>query len=123
MCNTELTGRQTKYCSNKCKGRCTNNLHQSYKSQKARGAKRKKMLVEALGGRCQKCGYDKNYAVLSFHHKRPKNKRMKLTSREIANNKLELLYKEVKKCMLLCANCHLELHHPDYAVDQEWDDF
>lgn len=37
VCNTQLTGRQTLYCSNKCKNSVSNNKNQQYASQQARG--------------------------------------------------------------------------------------
>lgn len=62
------------------------------------------------GGICQSCGYNKNYAALIFHHS-DKNK-------DIGVNKLykapiDKIRKEAKKCKLMCANCHQDLHHPE----------
>jgi len=117
MCETELTGRQTKYCSNKCKMRSTNPKYQDYEKQKEKGRRRKRELIALLGGECQVCGYKKNFAVLSFHHRDAAQKTMKLSARELSNNRLEVLLNEVRKCDLLCANCHLELHNPTCTLE------
>lgn len=66
-----------------------------------------------VGSCCKVCGYDQCQQALELHHKNPKEKsfdisdaiyqKIKVTDREI---KIEL-----KKCVLLCANCHRELHY------------
>lgn len=112
ICNKKLTGRQTKYCSTKCKGKDTNNKFQSYQHQKERGTSRKKILVTSLGGKCEICGYNKNLAALCFHHKDPSDKSIELDMRALSNNSWETICQEANKCKLLCHNCHMEEHHP-----------
>lgn len=68
----------------------------------------KKHLIERAGGRCAQCGYDKCQAALQFHHLDPTQK--DFTISQNFNNDVEKLYIEVDKCVLLCANCHAELH-------------
>jgi hypothetical protein len=66
-------------------------------------------LVEAFGGRCGLCGYDRCIRNLVFHHLDPSAKDFAITSKRIpgwAN-----LIVEVRKCVMLCANCHGEVHH------------
>ena len=61
--------------------------------------------------KCCKCGYCKNYAALEFHHLDPKEKDFVWTKlRELSWVKIT---EELKKCVLLCANCHREEHWPD----------
>lgn len=69
-------------------------------------------MVQVLGGSCSKCGYKKNLAALEFHHIDPLVKEFKLDSRRISNTSEENIQKELRKCILLCANCHRELHNP-----------
>ena len=69
---------------------------------------RKKILIEQLGGKCQKCGYDKYQNVLDFHHIDPLNKKYSIGE---INNDFAMLLKEVKKCQLLCTRCHREIHY------------
>lgn len=100
---------RTQYCSVKCK----NAFNQSYAKQHARGVKRKKEFVNKCGGACSICGYNKNLSVLSFHHTDPSVKEFQLSTREMSNHSIEVLTKEFEKCVLVCANCHLEIHHPE----------
>lgn len=66
------------------------------------------MLKSMLGGRCVRCGYSKSMAALDFHHLDSSTKRFTLsTSLTRAWSELE---QEANKCVLLCANCHRELH-------------
>ena len=64
--------------------------------------------IKLLGGKCSICGYNKCVDALEFHHENPKNKEFKLG----AGNTMEWkdYKKEVSKCILLCSNCHKEIH-------------
>ena len=84
----------------------------SYPAQIQRGLKRKIQFIKELGGKCNKCGYNKNIANLCFHHIKPETKKLKLDMRHLSNNSEKTLRKELVKCILLCHNCHNELHHP-----------
>ena len=90
----------------------------TYTRQKERGIKRKLELVNYKGGKCEKCGYNKNIAALQFHHINPNEKEIKLDVRRISSTNMETLYKEVDKCILLCANCHAETHYEDMELSQ-----
>lgn len=77
--------------------------------------KRQKLLIKArnlLGGKCSNCGYNKCSAALEFHHISD-NKEFTIAGAKYSWNKLE---KEIKKCILLCSNCHRELHNPDHIL-------
>ena len=106
MCTKELVGKQSMYCSIKCK----NYVHQSYEAQKKRGLTRRLDFVQRLGGKCTKCGYSTNLAALSFHHLRDKS--FQLDARAFSNRKIEPILAEIDKCILLCNNCHAEIHNP-----------
>jgi len=69
----------------------------------------KKQCVEYLGGQCKICGYKKCYRALEFHHMNPAEKEMGISQ---ANTKyrFEQLKPELDKCVLLCKNCHAEVH-------------
>lgn len=43
----------------------------NYQQQKLRGLKRKYEVVQMRGGKCERCGYNKNLAALDFHHRDP----------------------------------------------------
>ena len=118
-CEKALTGRQTKFCSRKCRNQSTNFKHQNYQCQQERGRRRKVQLVNNAGGGCSECGYKKNLAALSFHHLDPKLKKFPLDLRQCSNRSMEALLAEAAKCILLCIRCHFELHHPDFEVGLE----
>ena len=116
VCQKKLSGRQKKFCSRECKNKYGNNLHQSYVAQQDRGRERKIELLTRFGGQCTKCGYDKNFAALEFHHIDPGSKSFQLDLRSLSNRKWSAIVEEGTKCTLLCSNCHAELHHPDCAL-------
>lgn len=72
-----------------------------------RRQKVKRTLIEEAGGACTRCGYDRCIDALCFHHLDPATK-----ERELSNWRYSLKRgrEEVKKCVLVCANCHAEIH-------------
>ena len=71
--------------------------------------KLKKDLVDYKGGKCEKCGYNKCVSALDFHHKDPNEKDFGLSSNGNTQS-WKKLTQEADKCLLLCSNCHRELH-------------
>lgn len=67
----------------------------------------KEKLVEYKGGKCEKCGYNKCITALEFHHINPEEKEFNIDGR----SSFEKSKKEVDKCILVCANCHREIHY------------
>lgn len=69
-------------------------------------------LKQARGGKCIKCGYNRCLKALEFHHVDPSQKDF-----TISNDHFKLLdaVQEAKKRILICSNCHKELH------DNLWD--
>jgi hypothetical protein len=80
-----------------------------YNSIKRTGNKLK--AVKYKGGKCDKCGYKKNLAALDFHHIDPNEKEENFQN-IIRRSKWEDIKKELDKCVLLCRNCHSEIHNP-----------
>lgn len=113
ICKKQLSGRQTKFCSIGCK----NISHQSYERQYARGVERKLILIKMFGGGCGSCGYKKNLAALHFHHIEADQKEHKLDMRQLSNRTWQAVLDEVAKCILLCANCHMEEHYPNLDIE------
>ena len=114
ICSKQLSGKQTKFCSIKCKQSDINHKHQNYKKQGERGYDRKMKLLEYKGCRCSKCGYDKNSSALCFHHL--SNKKFQIDIRHCSNTKWETLVQEADKCVVFCHNCHMETHHPEHNL-------
>lgn len=68
---------------------------------------RRAKLIELFGGACSRCGYDRCRAALEFHHEGPKA--FALNTREM-RRKWDDILAEAKKCVLVCSNCHKEIH-------------
>lgn len=111
--------RRKTFCSTVCKREFHNSYYQSYSRQKERGLTRKIEFIAAKGGGCQQCGYSRNYAALIFHHRKPSEKSFTLDQRNMANRSLEICLAELRKCDLLCANCHYEIENPKLMVDHK----
>ena len=73
--------------------------------------RRKANLIQVLGCKCTLCGYDKCVGALEFHHIEPENKSYQLSTGNCHSLKEDL--EEAKKCLLVCANCHREIHTTD----------
>lgn len=81
----------------------------SYQCVKIHRRKVKEELVNYKGGKCEVCGYDKCLNALEFHHLNPTQKDFTISNSNIYKN-LDKLKKELDKCILVCANCHREIH-------------
>lgn len=84
------------------------NKDEIYKRKKERIKKKREEFRILLGGKCSKCGYKKCFQALEFHHK--SGKKEEHLSLMIKNFSKQKSLKEIEKCILLCANCHRELH-------------
>jgi predicted transcriptional regulator len=84
------------------------------KSVTKRRQKIKQLSIEYKGGCCQKCGYNKCIAALEFHHLDPNEKDF-LISRKGYSISWERVKKELEKCILVCSNCHREIHE-EYRI-------
>jgi len=70
----------------------------------------KQKAIEYKGGKCQICGYDKCQSALEFHHINPLEKDGNDTGATKDSWMFERKKPELDKCVLLCANCHREVH-------------
>ena len=59
--------------------------------------------------KCSKCGYEKCFEAIDFHHKDPKSKESAI-SYIIQRRLTPLRLLELSKCIALCSNCHREEH-------------
>ena len=67
----------------------------------------KQKSVEYKGGCCEICGYSKCISALEFHHKDPNEKDFSISGKSISWDRIK---KEIDKCILVCSNCHREIH-------------
>lgn len=76
----------------------------------------KRRLLYSMGNKCCLCGYKKCTSALEFHHKNPEEKDFTLSAN--ANIAFIKAIEEVKKCILVCANCHREIHENLISVEE-----
>lgn len=67
----------------------------------------KEKAVELLGGQCSVCGYNRCISALDFHHLVSRQKDFSISRGTLNFDKIKV---ELKKCVLVCANCHREIH-------------
>ena len=67
-----------------------------------------KSIKEHYGGKCVRCGYNKCQDALEFHHQDPTQKEFHLGEKRGLS--IEKLIPELNKCLLVCRNCHTEIH-------------
>ena len=75
--------------------------------------RRKEKLVEYYGGQCVLCGYNKSMNALHFHHKDP-NTKSEAPTKVIGQWSIERAKEELDKCILVCSNCHAEIHEDKF---------
>ena len=76
--------------------------------QEKRRFEQKEQLYE-LKTPCAKCGENRAY-VIDFHHINPDEKRFNISTRA-THYSVNTVKEEVKKCVCLCRNCHIEFHY------------
>ena len=71
-------------------------------------------LRELLGNKCIKCNENRLH-LLDFHHLDPKEKTYNVTQiisyYGFGKNAIFKAKEEIKKCILLCSNCHRDFHY------------
>ena len=76
----------------------------------------KQRAVAHMGGKCAVCGYCKCLRALEFHHIERQHKEFSISSficTKVFDSSVEIVWesvvRELKKCRLLCSNCHREV--------------
>ncbi len=69
----------------------------------------RKRAVEYKGGKCQICGYDRCIESMEFHHLNSNNKDFGISEKGYTRS-WRKVKAELDKCVMLCANCHREVH-------------
>lgn len=91
-------------------------MSNKYSHVKKHRQMRKLNLVEAFGGKCVICGYNKSMWSLSFHHIDESKKSITLGCD--GHKPIHLVIEEAQKCALVCANCHGEIHDGIISIDK-----
>jgi 5-methylcytosine-specific restriction endonuclease McrA len=81
-------------------------LEQKLAKSRIKWRDNKDAFVAYKGGECVCCGYSRTSSALEFHHVIPSDKEFSIS----CSSSLEKVYYELDKCVLLCSNCHREVH-------------
>lgn len=102
-----------------CKRKIDNDLYKSNRTDRKRkvSSVRKNKINEnreiikniKLNSECYLCG-DKRHYVLDFHHLVSEDKDNDISLLVRRASSIDRIMKEIEKCVLLCSNCHRELH-------------
>ena len=117
-CRSEISA-SLKYCNRECRTQAK--LQKAKDNRKNRSDSvvswRQRMKLRAIeykGSKCQRCGYDRCVNALDFHHVNPEEKEFQI-SKDI--HSWERMKSELDKCVLLCSNCHRELHGGIWKIE------
>ena len=88
----------------------------SYENVKNSRARLKERAVYVMGDKCAICGYDKCQTALEFHHLNGKEKDFTISNH---SDRIDwpIIKKELDKCIVLCANCHREIHGDEFEME------
>lgn len=88
------------------KERLAEDRKKKYRLRKSRTQRRYEILNNyKMAKGCKECGYNKHAVALDFDHINPLEKSFNISAR-LDLSTIKTLMKEVRKCQILCANCH-----------------
>ncbi|PIP58094.1 MAG: hypothetical protein COX02_02110 [Candidatus Vogelbacteria bacterium CG22_combo_CG10-13_8_21_14_all_37_9] len=102
MITCRLCHKEFKYYHKKGRARCGSC------NTKIRRYRAKAAAIKFLGGKCQHCNWKGDQSAFQFHHLKPEEKDFIIGN--VANKKWDFIKIELKKCILLCSNCHSIVH-------------
>jgi hypothetical protein len=102
-CAWHLCEASAEWAKDFCSHGCANKFRVT-----ARRRRLKVLAVAYKGGRCLACGYSRCAEALIFHHLDPGQKIITIRSGNTYG--WDALKVELIKCVLLCMNCHAEVH-------------
>jgi hypothetical protein len=70
----------------------------------------KERIIQSFGGSCGICGYDRCHGSLDLHHLDPTQKEFALGGIRANPKAWDKIVNELRKCVMLCSNCHGECH-------------
>ena len=92
----------------------SNRLEVVRKLKKFYGHSHKREAVLYKGGKCAVCGIKyngENGAIFDFHHINPKEKDFNISTLfRNCSTIPDKIWKELDKCILVCSNCHRQIH-------------
>ncbi len=79
----------------------------------------KQRIIDAMGKECQCCGYNNCNAALELHHVDPKEKEISFGKIMAHPSAWKKIVVELRKCVLLCSNCHREVHNNGRQIPED----
>lgn len=79
----------------------------------------KKRALLLFDNKCVCCGYNKCSAALEFHHLDPEHKDFSIASVYSNPKSWDTIVQELKKCALVCSNCHREIHYGTRNIENK----
>ena len=76
------------------------------------------MAIDLSGGKCLLCGYQRCPEALEFHHRDEGGKDFSISDKGYSRSWARVRA-EIAKCVLLCANCHREVHVGLQSLDNQ----
>ncbi len=67
-------------------------------------------VIESMGGKCVCCGYKKCADAMHLHHLNPEEKETGVSYWYRNPHSWHKIVAELQKCILVCSNCHSEIH-------------
>jgi len=101
-CSNEITSKN--YYLNKDK-----HISQVKKNNIQRKIESRKVVDEFKKNGCSVCS-EKDESCLDFHHLDPKTKKHSVAKLANGTYSVKTVLEEIKKCIVLCANCHRKYH-------------
>lgn len=105
---------ECRLCGRPIKNNSANRTRCMSCNTKIRRIRAKMAAVKMLGGKCQRCGFSGHLAAFEFHHV---SGTKEFAIGNVSNKSWPVIRKELKKCQLLCSNCHRITHAS--ALDKE----
>lgn len=110
----KVCGKEYEYKRNGSSKHICNSCRQAYRSKVL-----KHKAVIYKGGKCEICGYDKCEYALEFHHTDSLEKEFAISHKY--NNSWEKIRDELDKCIMICSNCHREIHDSTHRKIDEYE--
>jgi hypothetical protein len=83
---------------------------------------RRYKIINMIGGKCQICEYKRTFSALAFHHLNGEDKEQSLSIREFQKSP-KFVLAEICKCILVCHNCHTEIHEGMIIPNQSYNNY
>lgn len=106
-CRLGVTGTCRECSSERIRKWYSDNRAKRQEAANKRNQQRRDEAIDLLGGICMRCGGVFPRCIYDFHHRDPSTKVDAISN---LLGKPKMLKEELKKCDLLCANCHRICH-------------